>query len=91
MDRFLDKRRYFGILLLSSAEHFETSKVRESFLGLSFFLKNVIIHPVEFEGPPHGEGSALDTRIEGFNPPWLHTKNRLNWWFLVCEKIRCLL
>ena len=27
---------------------------------------------VEFKGPPHGEESVLDTRIEGFNTPWLH-------------------
>ena len=34
-------------------------------------------------GPPHGEESALDIRIEGFNTPWLHAKDRLKRRFLV--------
>ena len=30
---------------------------------------------VEPMGPPHGEESAFDIRIEGFNTPWLHIEN----------------
>src|SRR3989338_4930224 len=56
-------------------ESIRALKVRES-LGLSFFSKNAILFAVEFEGPPHGEDSVLDTRIEGFNTPWLHSQDR---------------
>ena len=48
-----------------------------------FFCKKCYNLPVEFEGPPHGEDSVFDTRIEGFNTPWLHTKNHPNGRFLV--------
>jgi len=72
----IDRYCRYVILLLSSMESIRALKVRES-LGLSFFSKNAILFAVEFEGPPHGEDSVLDTRIEGFDTPWLHAKDRL--------------
>ena len=65
----------------------KTPKVRDSFLGLSFFVKSDTIFPVEFKGPPHGGASVVSTRIEGFDTPWLHTKNHPNGRFLVCKNV----
>ena len=58
---------------MSTTDSVEALKVRDSFLGLSFFCDKILI--VEFEGPPRGEESVIDTRIEGFNTPWLHIEN----------------
>jgi len=72
----LDITSIFAILMKSSTDsivNLESPRLKSRSF---FFSKNAIIHAVEFKGPPHGEDSVLDTRIEGFDTPWLHTRSR---------------
>ena len=55
-------------------------------IGLFVMRKSCYNLFVEFKGPPHGEESGIDIRIEGFDTPWLHATGHLvTRWFLVCQ------
>jgi len=45
-------------------------------VAVFFYLNFNTINYVEFRGPLFGAKSVLDIRIEGFNTPWIHAKNR---------------